>query len=325
MYLVTIAHVLKCSNTCTMDDFTVLSYLFMSDPWSINTIHCQTQGVMEPLNESDADCHSKFKYDYLLKRPLNNSEKSAESRNTPHGKQKHTSSQRTLCSCVFVFWLLFYALSTTFSVNKSDPSSPAECPRPQPGSQPAGGPGSVRRVSLVSLTFRGVPSPPRPAPAAAVSGSSSPCHPRPSIMSEEKPAPRLCHLVKWTTFDGYGFSLHTEKTKPGQHIGKVDPDSPAEACGLRDRDRIIEVNGSAIAGWGHSAVVAAIKKEPERVSLLVVDEAGWEHFSSRGVTVTATMEGVQERSAEGREPAKLQVRGRGSREGLSLRVETVSE
>ena len=131
-------------------------------------------------------------------------------------------------------------------------------------------------------------------------------------MPEETPAPRLCHLVKWPSFDGYGFSLHTERAKPGQHIGKVDAGSPAEACGLRDRDRIIEVNGAAIAGWGHSAVVETIKKDPGRVSLLVVDEAAWEYFSSRGVTVTAPLEGVQERSAEGREPG-TQVRGRGSR------------
>ena len=33
----------------------------------------------------------------------------------------------------------------------------------------------------------------------------------------------------------------------GQYIGKVDPDSPAEAAGLREGDKIIEVNGVNIS------------------------------------------------------------------------------
>jgi len=33
----------------------------------------------------------------------------------------------------------------------------------------------------------------------------------------------------------------------GQFIGKVDPNSPAEAAGLREGDKIIEVNGVNIS------------------------------------------------------------------------------
>ena len=63
------------------------------------------------------------------------------------------------------------------------------------------------------------------------------------IMSSSPPPPRLCHLKKWAHFDGYGFNLHAEKNKPGQFVGKIDADSPAEAAGLREGDRIVEVNG----------------------------------------------------------------------------------
>lgn len=37
----------------------------------------------------------------------------------------------------------------------------------------------------------------------------------------EKPAARLCQIIKWPDYDGYGFNLHAEKSKPGQFIGKV--------------------------------------------------------------------------------------------------------
>ena len=68
------------------------------------------------------------------------------------------------------------------------------------------------------------------------------------------PAPRQCHIKIWPDFQGYGFNLHAEKGKPGQFIGKVDPGSPAEAAGLKQGDRIIEVNGQNIAQDNHSQV-----------------------------------------------------------------------
>jgi S1-C subfamily serine protease len=37
--------------------------------------------------------------------------------------------------------------------------------------------------------------------------------------------------------------LHAERDRKGQFIGQIDANSPAEAGGLKDGDRIIEVNG----------------------------------------------------------------------------------
>lgn len=82
---------------------------------------------------------------------------------------------------------------------------------------------------------------------------------------------RLCHVVKRPDFDGYGFNLHAEKGRPGQYIGKVDDGSPAEAAGLRQGDRIIEVNGTNITTETHKKVVELIKSVPNETKLLVID------------------------------------------------------
>lgn len=82
---------------------------------------------------------------------------------------------------------------------------------------------------------------------------------------------RLCHIKKWDHFDGYGFNLHAEKGKPGQYIGKVDEGSPAEAAGLRQGDRILEVNGESIANKTHKEVVELVKNIPGETKILVVD------------------------------------------------------
>ena len=62
----------------------------------------------------------------------------------------------------------------------------------------------------------------------------------------DAPALRLCCLRKWSDFHGYGFNLHAEKGKAGQFIGKVDANSPSDAGGLRENDRVIEVNGVSV-------------------------------------------------------------------------------
>lgn len=56
--------------------------------------------------------------------------------------------------------------------------------------------------------------------------------------------PRLCHLRKGP--QGYGFNLHSDKSRPGQYIRSVDPGSPASHSGLRAQDRLIEVPWVAV-------------------------------------------------------------------------------
>ncbi|KAM7386730.1 hypothetical protein PAMA_009382 [Pampus argenteus] len=93
--------------------------------------------------------------------------------------------------------------------------------------------------------------------------------------------PRLCHLVRSEM--GYGFNLHSDRSRPGQYIRSLDPGSPADHAGLRPQDRLIEVNGVNIEGMRHAEVVAFIKKGGDETWLLVVDPDTDDHFKRKGV------------------------------------------
>jgi len=103
------------------------------------------------------------------------------------------------------------------------------------------------------------------------------------------PPPRLCHIRKVADFDGYGFNLHAEKNKPGQFVGKIDSGSPAEAAGLREGDRIVEVNGANVNQENHKQVVTRIKSIENETRLLVVDRLCEEHHRQHGVVVTSSL------------------------------------
>ena len=42
---------------------------------------------------------------------------------------------------------------------------------------------------------------------------------------------RLCHVVQWPSYDGYGFMVHTLKDLPGQYVGQIEKNSPAQQAG----------------------------------------------------------------------------------------------
>lgn len=96
--------------------------------------------------------------------------------------------------------------------------------------------------------------------------------------------PRLCHMVKGAS--GYGFNLHSEKSKPGQFIRAVDESSPAQRAGLLPGDKILQVNSMSVAGMQHAAVVAVIKAGGEETSMLVVDPEADAYFTSCNVLPT---------------------------------------
>ncbi|NWS28648.1 NHRF1 protein, partial [Polioptila caerulea] len=113
-----------------------------------------------------------------------------------------------------------------------------------------------------------------------VGGQAAPAEPAAREPSggdqREELRPRLCHMKKGP--DGYGFNLHSDKSRPGQYVRAVDPGSPAEAAGLAPQDRIIEVNGVCMEGKQHSDVVTAIKASGDETRLLVVDVLTDEFF-----------------------------------------------
>lgn len=105
--------------------------------------------------------------------------------------------------------------------------------------------------------------------------------------------PRCCHVIKWPDFQGYGFNLHAEKDKPGQFIGKIDENSPAEAAGLKMGDRIIEVNGVNIETETHPQVIGRVKAGGDETKLLVVDKETDQYYQRKGVQVTSNLPEVK--------------------------------
>merc|ERR1711872_503450 len=108
------------------------------------------------------------------------------------------------------------------------------------------------------------------------------------------PQPRLCHIKKWTRFDGYGFNLHGDKNKPGQLIGKVDEGSPAEAGGLKIGDRIIEIEGVNVIGESHKEVVGRIRISGggNQVRLLVADRECSAYHDDEEIDITSSLDYV---------------------------------
>ena len=105
-------------------------------------------------------------------------------------------------------------------------------------------------------------------------------------------APRLCHIRKVPDFDGYGFNVQAEIGRPGQFVHEVDERSPAAAAGLRDGDRIVEVNGTNVALEKHHDVVERIRATQDEVRLLVVDVVADAFYRQHDVVVTSTTPGV---------------------------------
>lgn len=65
-----------------------------------------------------------------------------------------------------------------------------------------------------------------------------------TINLDQPPEVRLCHLLIWSIYDGYGF--YTAYNADGCFIRNVEPNSPAQLGGLRDYDRIVEINGKQV-------------------------------------------------------------------------------
>ena len=114
----------------------------------------------------------------------------------------------------------------------------------------------------------------------------------------EPPRPRECHVKKWPHFDGYGFNLHAEKNKPGQFIGNIDSGSPAEKGGLKEGDRIVEVNGVNVNQENHKQVVQRIKAVPHETKLLVVDKKCEEYHKQNDIIVKSSLPYVLHLSSE---------------------------
>ena len=74
---------------------------------------------------------------------------------------------------------------------------------------------------------------------------------------------------------------------------QVDEGSPAEAAGLREGDRIIEINDESLGKSNHKEVVQKIKSRENETIMLVLDPDAEKYYLDKGITVTHSMENVK--------------------------------
>lgn len=84
--------------------------------------------------------------------------------------------------------------------------------------------------------------------------------------------PRLCHLVRLSREEQYGFDFKTLKAE-GKHVAiNVRDGFPAQKAGLRNGDFIMEVNGIKVESVEHDKIVNLIFTHDNDVDLLVVED-----------------------------------------------------
>ncbi|XP_076858014.1 Na(+)/H(+) exchange regulatory cofactor NHE-RF3 [Brachyhypopomus gauderio] len=81
--------------------------------------------------------------------------------------------------------------------------------------------------------------------------------------------PRILEMTKGP--NGYGYFLMDDPKMPGHFIGEIDAGSPAERAGLREKDRVVAVDGEEVDHHTHEQVVDKIRRLGNRCCLLVVD------------------------------------------------------
>ncbi|XP_021178501.2 Na(+)/H(+) exchange regulatory cofactor NHE-RF3 isoform X1 [Fundulus heteroclitus] len=88
--------------------------------------------------------------------------------------------------------------------------------------------------------------------------------------AKETPKPKLCYLVKSSS--GFGFSLRSVRGEQGLFMTEVLPGGVADNAGVRNEDRLLEVNGENIENSTHDEVVEKIKLGGKNVMFLLVDK-----------------------------------------------------
>ncbi|XP_039869200.1 PDZ domain containing 3b isoform X5 [Simochromis diagramma] len=95
------------------------------------------------------------------------------------------------------------------------------------------------------------------------------------------PIPRSC-ILKREDGEFYGFHLRVERGRQGHIIRHVVSGGVAERSGLRDGDRLLEVNNCYIDDVPHPEVARKIKVSGRQLCLLVLDGEDYERAVSRG-------------------------------------------
>nr|XP_014350402.1 PREDICTED: Na(+)/H(+) exchange regulatory cofactor NHE-RF4 [Latimeria chalumnae] len=98
------------------------------------------------------------------------------------------------------------------------------------------------------------------------------------------PKLRVC-LLRKKEGESFGFYLRQELGKEGHIIRMVEPMSPAEFSGLREGDRLMEVNGDSMDTMEHFKVVQKIKASGQQVMFTVLDGTAYVDAKARKLDV----------------------------------------
>merc|ERR1719431_1817436 len=123
-----------------------------------------------------------------------------------------------------------------------------------------------------------------------------------SVQNNQKmsaaPQPRLCHIKKWKNFDGFGFTLQSDKADGSQIIGKIEENSPAAAGGLKARDKIIEIDGVNVTRENHKQVVERIRTGGGETRLLVADQECQDYHDDQDIVIRSSLPYILHLSSE---------------------------
>ncbi|XP_036436343.1 LOW QUALITY PROTEIN: PDZ domain containing 3b [Colossoma macropomum] len=95
------------------------------------------------------------------------------------------------------------------------------------------------------------------------------------------PLPRVC-VLKREEGENFGFHLRVERGRPGHVVRHVDTLGVAERAGLRDGDRLLEVNELFVDDLGHVEVAGKIQVSGPQLCLLVLDGEEYEQAVAQG-------------------------------------------
>ncbi|KAH9283653.1 Na(+)/H(+) exchange regulatory cofactor NHE-RF3 [Echinococcus granulosus] len=108
-----------------------------------------------------------------------------------------------------------------------------------------------------------------------------------TALMESLPSARIVHLYRWQSTNGYGFVLREDKSKKEFCIKSVEAGLPAEAAGIMANDCVIEVNGHLTSSMTYDGVVQEIKRDPQKVVLMLLQPYEKKVLKRRGVELSS--------------------------------------
>ncbi|XP_075335582.1 Na(+)/H(+) exchange regulatory cofactor NHE-RF3 [Odontesthes bonariensis] len=110
-------------------------------------------------------------------------------------------------------------------------------------------------------------------------------------VAKAAPKPKLCYLVKSNS--NYDFSLRSVKGEMGLFMTDVTSGGVACKAGVRNKDRLLEINGENVENCTHDEVVEKIRKLGGSVMFLLADDETDKFYQSKHAKIGAWLATVK--------------------------------